>query len=126
MIFDRRVGGVSLAYRMCGTRAMAEDVVQEAFLSLWRSRARYDRTRGSVCSWVLSVAQPNDRRSRRTRVNDSNGASDDRIAEIAGPELTDTAVAQREDGRQVGVALETIPVDQRRMIQLAYFGGFHR
>src|SRR5437763_5331178 len=45
----------SLAYRMVGTRNAAEDVVQEAFLSLWRSGARYDRTRGSVRTWVLGI-----------------------------------------------------------------------
>src|SRR2546423_15163285 len=56
VIFDRHADAAfSLAYRMCGKRAMAEDVVQEAFLSLWRSGARYDRMRGSVRSWVLGV-----------------------------------------------------------------------
>src|ERR1700735_4016753 len=56
VIFDRHGGqAFSLAYRMCGRRAMAEDIVQEAFVSLWRSGARYDRARGSVRSWVLSA-----------------------------------------------------------------------
>ena len=56
VIFDRHAGvAFSLAYRMCGRRAMAEDIVQEAFLSLWRTGARYDRARGSVRSWVLSA-----------------------------------------------------------------------
>jgi DNA-directed RNA polymerase specialized sigma24 family protein len=56
VIFDRHGDAAfSLAYRMCGRRAMAEDIVQEAFVSLWRSGARYDRGRGSVRSWVLSV-----------------------------------------------------------------------
>ena len=56
VLFDRHADAAfSLAYRMCGRRSMAEDVVQESFLSLWRSGARYDRTRGSVRSWVLSV-----------------------------------------------------------------------
>src|ERR1700760_738949 len=58
IVFDRHADAAfSLAYRMCGRRAMAQDVVQEAFLSLWRSGARYDRTRGSVRSWVLSVVR---------------------------------------------------------------------
>jgi RNA polymerase sigma-70 factor (ECF subfamily) len=49
VIFDRHAApAFSLAYRMCGRRAVAEDVVQEAFLSLWRSGARYDRARGRV------------------------------------------------------------------------------
>src|ERR1700729_4638305 len=56
IIFDRHADvAFSLAYRMCGRRSMAEDVVQDAFLSLWRSGASYDRARGSVRSWVLSV-----------------------------------------------------------------------
>jgi RNA polymerase sigma-70 factor, ECF subfamily len=126
VIFDRHASAAfSLAYRMCGTRAMAEDVVQEAFLSLWRSGARYDRTRGSVRSWVLNVARNRTIDAFRcTGVNDRRGASDDRIAEIAAPELTDTEVVRREDARQVRVALEKLPADQRRVIELAYFGGF--
>ena len=56
MIFDRHSDtAYSLAYRMCGSRARAEDVVQDAFLSLWRSGTTYDGTRGSVRSWILSV-----------------------------------------------------------------------
>jgi DNA-directed RNA polymerase specialized sigma24 family protein len=56
IVFDRHAGpAFSLAYRICGRRGMAEEVVQEAFLSLWRSGARYDRTRGSVRSWALGV-----------------------------------------------------------------------
>ena len=58
VIFDRHADAAfSLAYRMCGRQAMAEDVVQEAFVSLWRSGARYDATRGSVRTWVLSVVR---------------------------------------------------------------------
>jgi RNA polymerase sigma factor (sigma-70 family) len=45
----------SLAYRICGVRAAAEEVAQEAFLAIWRSGARYDRTRGSVRTWLLGI-----------------------------------------------------------------------
>ena len=56
VIFDRHASAAySLAFRMCGRRALAEDIVQEAFLSLWRSGTSYDRARGSVRSWVLSA-----------------------------------------------------------------------
>ena len=49
VIFDRHGGAAfALAYRMCGRRPLAEEIVQEAFVSLWRSRARYDPCRGSV------------------------------------------------------------------------------
>src|SRR5450755_1804346 len=56
VIYDRHADAAfSLAYRMCAQRALAEDVVQESFLSLWRSRAHYDRQRGSVRTWVLGI-----------------------------------------------------------------------
>src|ERR687895_1719089 len=56
VIYERHSSAAfSLAYRMMGTRSAAEDVTQEAFLSMWRSGARYDRTRGSVRTWVLGI-----------------------------------------------------------------------
>src|SRR5438477_1320701 len=56
IIYERHGTAVfSLAYRICGIRATAEEVAQEAFLAIWRSGARYDRTRGSVRTWLLGV-----------------------------------------------------------------------
>ena len=56
LLYDRHGGAAfSLAYRMVGRQAPAEDVVQEAFLSIWRSRLRYDQTRGSVRTWILGI-----------------------------------------------------------------------
>ncbi len=58
LVYDRHGGAAySLAYRIVGDRASAEDVTQEAFLSLWRSGARYDRARGSVRTWLLGVVR---------------------------------------------------------------------
>ena len=58
VLYDRHGGAAySLAYRIVGDRNGAEDVAQEAFLSIWRSNARFDRSRGSVHSWVLSVVR---------------------------------------------------------------------
>src|SRR2546421_6293619 len=92
VIFDRHSGAAfSLAYRMCGRRAMAEDIVQEAFLSLWRTGARYDRARGSVRTWVLTAVHNRAIDAfRRDAVKDRRDVSDEGIAErIATDELTD-------------------------------------
>jgi RNA polymerase sigma-70 factor, ECF subfamily len=127
VIFDRHAGAAfSLAYRMCGRRAMAEDIVQEAFLSLWRSGARYDRARGSVRSWVLGVVHNRAIDAfRREVVKDGRAVSDDGIAErMPSPQMTDTEVERRDDARQVRSALGELPPDQRQVIELAYFGGF--
>lgn len=130
VIFDRHAGAAfSLAYRMCGRRAMAEDVVQEAFLSLWRSGARYERSRGSVRSWVLGVVHNRAIDAfRRELSKDSRDLRESELAErMPGPLLTDTEVERRDDARQVRGALGELPADQRRVIELAYFGGFsHR
>jgi RNA polymerase sigma-70 factor, ECF subfamily len=78
-IFDRHAAVAwSLAYRMCGRRAVADDVVRAAFLSLWRSRASYDGGRASVRSWVLSAVHHRAIDTlRRTLVSDSPNVRDE-------------------------------------------------
>jgi len=116
----------SLAYRMCGTRAAAEDVVQEAFLSLWRSGARYDRARGSVRTWTLGIVHNRAIDSlRRSVVHDRRRASDDGIEErFEAPERTETEVARLDEAQEIRAALQGLPAEQSRVIELAYFGGF--
>src|SRR5271167_3790948 len=83
VIYDRHVDAAfSLAYRMCAQRALAEDVVQDAFLSLWRSGARYDRSRGSVRSWVLAVVHNRAIDTlRRGVVRDAQNVDDEQASE---------------------------------------------
>ena len=127
VVFDRHAGvAFSLAYRICGSRMRAEEVVQEAFLSLWRSGARYDRARGSVRSWVLSTVHNRAIDSvRRELVTTSRDVADDLLAEqLASPHETAAEAERRDDARRVRSALGELPSDQRRVIELAYFGGF--
>jgi len=127
VIFDRHGDAAfSLAYRMCGRRVMAEDVVQEAFLSLWRSSARYDRTRGSVRSWVLGVVHNRAIDAfRREVVRSSRDVADEGITErMPSAERTEAEVERRDEARHVRGALVELPPDQRQVIELAYFGGF--
>ncbi len=127
VVFDRH-GGVafSLAYRMCGRRALAEDIVQEAFLSLWRTGARYDRTRGSVRSWVLSAVHNRAIDAfRRESIREGKTVADDGLSErIEEPIRTADEVERRDEAHQIRAALDSLPDEQRRVIELAYFGGF--
>jgi RNA polymerase sigma-70 factor (ECF subfamily) len=126
VIYDRHADAAfSLAYRMCGQRALAEDVVQEGFLSLWRSGARYDRARGSVRTWVLGIVHNRaiDALRRRT-AHDRGRVSDEGIEDrLPARERTDVEFARRDEAREVRDALEQLPKDQSRVIELAYFGG---
>jgi RNA polymerase sigma-70 factor, ECF subfamily len=127
LLYDRHGGAAfSLAYRMVGRQALAEDVVQEAFLSIWRSRQRFDRTRGSVRTWVLGIVHNRGIDAlRRSTVHDRRRETLDGVEErFEARERTDVEVARREEARNVRGALETLPAEQRRTIELAYFGGF--
>ena len=127
VIYERHASAAfSLAYRIVGTRNGAEDVSQEAFLALWRSGARYDRSRGSVRTWVLGIVH---HRAidflRRAAVHDKRRAGDEGIEErFEAPQRTDVEVARRDEARTVRAALEDLPREQRQVIELAYFGGF--
>jgi RNA polymerase sigma-70 factor (ECF subfamily) len=127
IIFDRHSGpAFSLAYRMCGRRSMAEDVVQEAFLSLWRGGGRYDRRRGSVRNWVLGVVHKRAIDAfRRGVVREGRNVSDEGLAEqLPAAERTEIEVARRDEASQVRGELGKLPAEQRQVIELAYFGGF--
>lgn len=127
VIYERHsAAAFSLAYRMMGTRVGAEDVTQDAFLSLWRSGARYDRARGSVRTWVLGIVHHRAIDAlRRATVHDRRRAGDEGIEErFEARERTDVEAARREEAGTVRSALSSLPADQSQVIELAYFGGF--
>jgi RNA polymerase sigma-70 factor (ECF subfamily) len=127
VVYERHsTAAFSLAYRMTGRRGAAEDVVQEAFLSLWRSGARYDRTRGSVRTWVLGIVHHRAIDAlRHHMVHDKRRASDEGIEErFASPDRTELQAVLRQEATEVRAALAALPDDQSTPIELAYFGGF--
>lgn len=127
LFYDRHCGpAFSLAYRMVGNRTVAEDVSQEAFVSIWRSRLRYQADRGSVRTWVLGIVHHRAIDAlRRNTVHDKRRASAEGIEErFEAPEQTDVEAARREEARTVRAAIDELPDEQVRVIELAYFGGF--
>lgn len=128
VLYDRHGGAAySLAYRIVGERAVAEDVTQEAFISIWRSGGRFDRTRGSVRSWALSVVRHRAIDALRSRASKAPklGLDDDALLEQRpAEELTEEEAVRNETADEVKDALRTLPSEQASAIELAYFGGF--
>jgi RNA polymerase sigma-70 factor, ECF subfamily len=126
-LYDRHGGAAfSLAYRIVGSRPAAEDATQDAFLSIWRSRVRYRRERGSVRTWILGIVHNRTIDSlRRNMVHDKRRATAEGIEEREqAPELTAVEAIRRDDARRVRSALAALPDAQVRVIELAYLGGF--
>ncbi len=128
-VFYDRHGGVafSLAYRIVGERAAAEDVAQEAFISIWRSGARYDRARGSVRSWTLGIVRNRAidmLRSKSGRTAKLDFDDDSAIEQRPAEERTDDEALRRETAEELRGAIGGLPGEQSKVIELAYFGGF--
>jgi len=129
LLYDRHGGAsFSLAYRMVGNRVTAEDISQEAFLSIWRSRHRYQAERGSVRTWVLGIVHHRAIDAlRRNLVHERRRSSAEGIEErheAPERERTDVEAARREEATHVRSALAELPDEQCRVIELGYFGGF--
>lgn len=128
-VFYDRHGGVaySLAYRIVGERGAAEDVTQEAFISIWRSGARYDKARGSVRTWMLGIVRNRAidfLRSKAGRAPKLDFDDDSILEHRPAEELTDSEALRRETAQEVRGALDELPGEQAKVIQMAYFGGF--
>ncbi len=128
-VFYDRHGGVaySLAYRIVGERGAAEDVTQEAFISIWRSGARYDAARGSVRTWMLGIVRNraiDALRSKSGKAPKLDFDDDSILEHRPAEELTDSEALRRETAEEVRGALDELPGEQSKVIQLAYFGGF--
>ena len=119
----------SLAWRVVGDEASAQDVVQEAYLKIWRMAHTYHPSRGAVRAWVLAIVhhQAVDVcRGRRTTVAIDPTSETDPY-DPAGSEDVWESVNAKLDQESLAKALDKIPVEQRRMIELAFFKGYtHR
>ena len=116
----------ALAFRLIRQAHLAEEIVQEAFLAVWRHPDRYDRARGSVRAWVLgtvhhrAVDLVRREQAQRRRAEDSAGTRavlEDPADEVA------TAVDRPRERERVRRALDELPPDQADVIRMMYFDG---
>ena len=115
----------SLAYRMMGERQAAEDLVQEAFLKVWRAARSYRVERASVRTWILSIL--NNRGIDQLRSNASRHRTQERVEAQTPTSQPSEAFAEtwRSSQReQVREALRGLPPEQLKVLELAYFSGY--
>lgn len=116
----------ALARRIVADDGLAQDVVQEVFLTLWRDASRFDSARGGFSSWLLSMTHHKAvdcvRREENLRKRHT-AAEIVQSAEPPAPAPHDE-VWTMVQGAQVRAALETLPDAQREALVLAYFGGY--
>jgi RNA polymerase sigma-70 factor, ECF subfamily len=126
-LYDRYAGLVfTLAMRIVGERELAQEVMQDTFLRCWNGAETYQATRGNVASWLLGIARNRAidllrSRQHQARLRESTPLPDpDRGGDVAGEHDTGELVATRQT---IVTALGALPAAQRRVIELAYYGG---
>jgi RNA polymerase sigma-70 factor (ECF subfamily) len=115
----------ALALRITTETGLAEDVVQDSFLGLWRNAARYAEDKGSVKGWLLAIVRHraiDSMRRRRNGVAIADETEEPLPVALTVPDIW-PEVSGRLDAEQVRHALETLPDAQREAIEMAYFDG---
>lgn len=129
LLYDRYGrSAYSLAYRILGDAHSAEDVVQDAFLNVWRMAGSFSHRRGEARSWLLSVVH---HRAidvwRRRRSRPTTSATLEFNEPVAETEAVWRQVANSIDHETIKKAMNKLPDEQRRVIAMAYFEGYtHR
>jgi RNA polymerase sigma-70 factor, ECF subfamily len=125
-LYDRHSrAAFSLAYRMMGERQASEDLAQDAFLKVWRGASSYRADRGSVRTWILSIVH--NRGIDQIRSQASRRRTQEKIEASAPRSQPSEAFAEtlRNSQRdQVREALDTLPPEQLKILELAYFSGY--
>lgn len=124
-LYDRYASvALAAALRVVSGREQAEDVVHDAFLTVWRKIDRFDPTRGTLRAWLLTVV----RNRAIDRIRAERGGIDVALLDeqsllSTGPNPTWEEAVQRLSAVELRAAVWSLPPEQRTAIELAYFGG---
>ncbi len=125
-LYDRHSqAAFSLAYRMMGEKQAAEDLAQEAFIKVWRRAGSYRAQKASVRTWILSIVH--NRGIDQLRSHASRRRTQEKIEASAASSQPSEAFAEtwrNTQAEQVREALSTLPKEQLKILELAYFSGY--
>jgi RNA polymerase sigma-70 factor (ECF subfamily) len=129
MFYDRFAPGLfSMIYAISHDQKESEDVLQEAFLQMWKRIATYDAIRSSLFTWAVMIARHKaiDRlrsRQRHSRLSEAVAVESEPFALSPSSDRADNTLARSDERERVRVALSQIGDAQREAIDLAFFGG---
>ena len=111
-----------VALSVCRDDGRAQEAVQEAFISIWRSRSRYE-DRGDVAAWVLTLVRHRAiDTARRNGPHAAHRANDELVQTARAPDNVAEQVADRDQARDLCSVLAKLPDAQREVITLAFYG----
>jgi RNA polymerase sigma-70 factor (ECF subfamily) len=124
-LYDRYASvAMAVAVRVVSDRELAEDLVHDAYVAVWQKMDRFDPSRGSLRSWLLTIVRNRAiDRLRGTRPSIEVGDADEQSLLRTSPNPTWEAAVERRSAAELHTALEQLPVEQREAVELAYFGG---
>jgi RNA polymerase sigma-70 factor (ECF subfamily) len=113
-----------VARSVCRDRGHAEDAVQNAFVSIWRSRGSYQEQRGTVSAWLLTTVHHRAVDiARNSGSHDSRLAPEDQLDTFLAPDDTYAQVVALDDSERMHALLGRLPHAQREVLTLAFYGG---
>lgn len=113
----------SFAYRTCGQKEMAEEVLQEVFIKIWTKKATYDASKGKFSSWILTVTRFTSIDLIRKKENQNYSLEEDRDGLHQEEQSTEDLVEWKEQGAMVREAVKQLSPEQNKIINLFYFKG---
>ena len=125
LLYDRYAPvAMAVAVRVVSDRELAEDLVHDAFVAMWQKIERFDPSRGSLRSWLLTIVRNRAiDRLRGARPSIEVGEADEQSLLRTGPNPTWEETVRRSSASQLRDALAQLPEEQRQAVELAYFGG---
>ena len=123
-LYDRFASRAHALARAVGRDAHADDIVQEAFLTVWRSRAAFRAERGTVLAWVMGTVRRRaiDSVRGQGRHDRRRAGEDDMEERLPASGSVEEDVADRDQAARLRETLARLPAAQRDVITLAYFG----
>ena len=118
----------SMALNVVNDEAAAEEITQDVFLNVWKKASSYDVSHAKVVTWIASIARHRAidiLRARSVRpVNQEFSWEEEPLLEIASPLDVEKEAELHQRQQKVRLALTKLPQDQRKVMALAYFGGY--